>query len=56
MTGVYEAPEWKQKAMGKAPTFGMKDARPILEQRQSLPIAQLKKQLVQAIIDNPVSD
>lgn len=54
--GAYEVPEWKQKALGKAPTFGVKDARPILEQRQSLPVYGLKKQLVQAVIDNQVGE
>jgi hypothetical protein len=39
----------------QAPTFGIKDSRSILEQRQSLPIAKLKEQLVQAILDNQVS-
>ena len=39
---------------GKAPTFGIKDDRSIKEQRDSLPIARLKDQLVQAIIDNQV--
>lgn len=38
----------------QAPTFGIKDSRSILEQRQSLPIYKLKDQLVQAIIDNQV--
>jgi hypothetical protein len=39
----------------QAPTFGIKDSRSILEQRQSLPIAKLKEQLVQAILDNQVN-
>lgn len=38
----------------QAPTFGIKDSRSILEQRQSLPIYKLKDQLVQAVIDNQV--
>lgn len=38
----------------QAPTFGIKDSRSILEQRQSLPIYKLKDQLVQACIDNQV--
>jgi len=44
----HEAPEWKVAALGKAPTFGIKDSRSILEQRQSLPIYKLKDQLTQA--------
>ncbi len=45
-------PEWKTKALGKAPTFGMRDARPIKEQRESLPIFKLRDQLVQAVAEN----
>ena len=48
----YEVPEWKQKAMGKAPTFGMHDARSIKEQRESLPIFKLRDQLVAAVAQN----
>ena len=47
-------PEWKTKALGKAPTFGMRDARSIKEQRESLPIYKLKDQLVQAVTENQV--
>eukprot|EP00879_Flechtneria_rotunda_P012406 GHRR01012955.1.p1 GENE.GHRR01012955.1~~GHRR01012955.1.p1 ORF type:complete len:1206 (+),score=437.88 GHRR01012955.1:239-3856(+) len=54
MTATNEAPEWKVKALGKAPTFGIKDSRSILEQRQSLPIYKLKKELIQAVLDNQV--
>lgn len=54
MTATNEEPEWKVAALGKAPTFGIKDSRSILEQRQSLPIYKLKDQLVQAVIDNQV--
>ena len=50
--GGYEVPEWKTKALGKAPTFGMRDARPIKEQRESLPIFKLRDQLVQAVAEN----
>ncbi|KAK9837133.1 hypothetical protein WJX81_005309 [Elliptochloris bilobata] len=52
--GGYEVPEWKTKALGKAPTFGMRDARPIKDQRESLPIFKLRDQLVQAVADNQV--
>lgn len=38
----------------QAPTFGIKDSRSILEQRQSLPIYKLKDQLIQAVLDNQV--
>jgi ATP-dependent RNA helicase DHX8/PRP22 len=54
MTATNEDPEWKVAALGKAPTFGIKDSRSILEQRQSLPIYALKDPLVQAVKDNQV--
>ncbi len=49
-----EVPEWKQKAMGKAPTLGVKDVRPIKDQRESLPIYLLRDQLIQAVHANQV--
>ena len=49
-----EVPEWKQKAMGKAPTLGVKDSRPIKDQRESLPIFLLRDQLIQAVHANQV--
>ena len=51
----YEAPEWKTKAMGKAPTFGYSDVRPIKEQRESLPVFKLRDQLIQAVNEHQVS-
>lgn len=50
--GGYEVPEWKTKALGKAPTFGYSDVRPIKEQRESLPIYKLRDQLIEAIQTN----
>ena len=52
--GVAEVPEWKQQALGKAPTFGIRDNRSIKDQRESLPIFKLREQLVQAVMDNQV--
>jgi ATP-dependent RNA helicase DHX8/PRP22 len=52
--GVVDVPEWKKAALGKAPTFGIRDNRSIKEQRESLPIHKLKEQLVQAVADNQV--
>ncbi|KAI3436603.1 hypothetical protein D9Q98_006020 [Chlorella vulgaris] len=52
--GVQEVPEWKQQALGKAPTFGIRDSRSIKDQRESLPIYKLREQLIQAIQDNQV--
>ena len=48
MTG-YEQPEWKSKAFGKAPVYGIPNSKTIKEQRQSLPIYQLKNELVRAV-------
>ena len=47
-------PDWKNAALGKAPTFGLNDARSMKEQRESLPIFKLRDQLVQAVHDNQV--
>ncbi|KFM27366.1 putative pre-mRNA-splicing factor ATP-dependent RNA helicase [Auxenochlorella protothecoides] len=52
--GTSEVPEWKQSALGKAPTFGIRDSRSIREQRESLPIFKLRDQLVAAVADNQV--
>jgi hypothetical protein len=52
--GTYEMPDWKNAALGKAPTFGLNDARSMKEQRESLPIFKLRDQLVQAVHDNQV--
>ena len=54
--GVQEVPEWKQQALGKAPTFGIRDSRSIKDQRESLPIYKLREQLVQAVHDNQVCE
>ena len=48
------APEWKLKALGKAPTYGMRDTRSIKEQRESLPIFRLRDELIAAVADNQV--
>mmetsp|Transcript_33661 Transcript_33661/g.95228 ORF Transcript_33661/g.95228 Transcript_33661/m.95228 type:complete len:1172 (-) Transcript_33661:83-3598(-) len=50
--GGFEQPEWKTKALGKAPSYGQKDIRSMKEQRESLPIFKLRDQLVQAVHDN----
>ncbi|RVW30384.1 putative pre-mRNA-splicing factor ATP-dependent RNA helicase DEAH5 [Vitis vinifera] len=44
----------RQDAFGKALTFGQRSKLSIQEQRQSLPIYKLKKELVQAVHDNQV--
>ena len=52
--GTYEMPDWKNAALGKAPTYGISDVRTMKEQRESLPIHKLRDQLVQAVHDNQV--
>lgn len=51
---AYDMPDWKKDAFGKAPTFGQRSKLSIQEQRQSLPIYKLKKELIQAVHDNQV--
>ncbi|EYU27319.1 hypothetical protein ABFS82_10G087300 [Erythranthe guttata] len=51
---AYDMPEWKKDAYGKALTFGQRSKLSLQEQRQSLPIYKLKKELVQACHDNQV--
>ncbi|CAN0843863.1 Probable pre-mRNA-splicing factor ATP-dependent RNA helicase DEAH5 [Linum grandiflorum] len=51
---AYDMPEWKKDAYGKALTFGQRSNLPLQEQRQSLPIYKLKKELLQAVHDNQV--
>lgn len=49
-----EMPEWKQAVLGKNPTYGKITNLSILEQRQSLPIYQLREELLKAIDENQV--
>ncbi|KAL3829991.1 hypothetical protein ACJIZ3_018793 [Penstemon smallii] len=51
---AYDMPEWKKDAYGKALTFGQRSKLSLQEQRQSLPIYKLKKELVKAVQDNQV--
>ncbi|KAJ6359308.1 hypothetical protein OIU76_000941, partial [Salix suchowensis] len=51
---AYDMPEWKKDAFGKALTFGQRSKLSMQEQRQSLPIYKLKKELIQAVHDNQV--
>ncbi|KAL6637954.1 hypothetical protein ACP70R_025526 [Stipagrostis hirtigluma subsp. patula] len=46
-------PEWKA-AYGKAGTFGQRSRLSIQEQRESLPIFRLKKELIKAVHENQV--
>jgi ATP-dependent RNA helicase DHX8/PRP22 len=56
VAGPAAIPEWKQQAMGAAPSFGFshKQDVSIAEQRASLPIAKLKNELLSAFRDNNV--
>ena len=47
-------PEWKAKALGKAPTYGRKDARPIKEQREGLPVFEYRQAIIDAVSSNQV--
>ncbi|KAK1325862.1 putative pre-mRNA-splicing factor ATP-dependent RNA helicase [Acorus calamus] len=51
---AYDMPEWKKDAFGKTMTFGQRSKMSLQDQRQSLPIYRLKKELVQAVHDNQV--
>lgn len=48
------APEWKQKVENKTLSYGIISNRSIKEQRESLPIAKLKKELMSAFANNQV--
>ena len=47
-----DVPEWKQKAFGKATSYGQRSSLSITEQRKGLPIFKLKEQLIEAVRDN----
>ncbi|XP_068665456.1 probable pre-mRNA-splicing factor ATP-dependent RNA helicase DEAH5 [Aristolochia californica] len=51
---AYDMPEWKKEAYGKTLTLGQRSKLSIQDQRQSLPIYKLKKELIQAVHDNQV--
>ncbi|OMO92552.1 hypothetical protein COLO4_17488 [Corchorus olitorius] len=51
---AYDMPEWKKESFAKALTFGQRSKLSIQDQRQSLPIYKLKKELIQAVHDNQV--
>lgn len=51
---AYDMPEWKKDAYGKALTFGQRSKLSIQDQRQSLPIYKLKKELIQAVDENQI--
>ncbi|XP_076460598.1 LOW QUALITY PROTEIN: ATP-dependent RNA helicase DHX8-like [Babylonia areolata] len=50
-----ELPEWKKQVMGGAKaSFGKKEKKSLLEQRQGLPIYRLKDELLKAVHDNQI--
>lgn len=51
---AYEVPEWKSMYIGKSVSYGQKSTKSIKEQRESLPIFQLRSHLIQAIHDHQV--
>ncbi|KAL1808869.1 hypothetical protein ACET3Z_025859 [Daucus carota] len=51
---AYSVPEWKKDTDSKILTYGQRSKLSIQEQRQSLPIYKLKKELIQAVHDNQV--
>ncbi len=52
---VEEMPEWKKQALAKSGTrFGQKSKGTLRDQRESLPIFKLKKELLNAIYDNQI--
>ncbi|KAJ0405555.1 hypothetical protein P43SY_009604 [Pythium insidiosum] len=54
MGSTFEMPEWKQKSVGKNLSYGIVSNKSIKEQRESLPVFKLKRQLMKAIADNQV--
>ncbi|CAI5730536.1 unnamed protein product [Peronospora destructor] len=54
MSSTFELPEWKQKSVGKNLSYGIVSNKSILEQRESLPVFKLKRQLMNAIAGNQV--
>ncbi|KAE8008926.1 hypothetical protein FH972_005388 [Carpinus fangiana] len=51
---AYDISKWKKNAYGKSISFGPRSKLSIQEQRQSLQIYKLKKELIQAMHDNQV--
>ena len=52
---VQEVPEWKKHISGGAKaSYGRKEKKSILEQRQGLPIYKLKDELIKAVHDNQI--
>ncbi len=52
--GSFALPEWKQKTQGKGLSYGQISNKSIREQRESLPVFQLRSELMSAIAQNQV--
>jgi ATP-dependent RNA helicase DHX8/PRP22 len=52
MSAFDGAPEWKKKAENKTLSYGIISNKSIKEQRESLPVYRLKKELMEAITSN----
>ena len=52
MSAFDGAPEWKKKAENKTLSYGIISNKSIKEQRESLPVYRLKKELMEAITNN----
>lgn len=54
-TGNFDLPEWKKHiAGGNKASYGKKESKSIIEQRQSLPIYKLKGELIKAVNENQI--
>lgn len=51
---AFAQPEWKDKAFGKATSFGFNDTRPIKEQRESLPIFPFRDDIIRGVAENKI--
>ena len=54
MSAFDGAPEWKKKAENKTLSYGIISNKSIKEQRESLPVYRLKKELMEAISKNQI--
>ena len=56
LSSTYDTPKWKKNAYGhgQSLSFGHRSKLSIQEQRQSLPIYKLKRELIKAMHDNQV--
>ncbi|CAK4652169.1 unnamed protein product [Aphanomyces euteiches] len=53
-SSTLDLPEWKEKTQSKSLSYGNVSTKSIREQRESLPVFKLKRQLMDAILNNQV--